>query len=265
MSKTHQELDENELMRLEKKRLGIPPDRLVFIGMANLANYYWCAWQYYLKSKREESGFFLAYFEDRLACSMELNLIKKFPKNVIDRLKIGDEIKISHIHKLLSKKEAVVPSNEIREEVKKLLNEEKDPRIKGKYYEILFSENYPKIRWNFRYKDIVLVGVPDGITNDFVYEFKSTEKTWYKKQTLITAACQADVYGVCFKKHKRRVQIYCKEENEIHTFVDTINKQRIIDLLEKWIDMMKGKLPLKPQPRKCIKCEFKLDCVLLKS
>jgi len=85
------------------------------------------------------------------------------------------------------------------------------------------------------------------------------------KQTLITAACQADVYGYYFQRPKRRVQIFCEEEDKIHTFVDDINKQKVIDLLEKWIDMINGNLPMKPMSWKCNKCEFKEECVLLNS
>jgi hypothetical protein len=32
-----------ELLQLEKRRRGLDESQLVFIGMANVANYYWCA------------------------------------------------------------------------------------------------------------------------------------------------------------------------------------------------------------------------------
>ncbi len=276
------EIDENELMSLEKERLGFSRDELVFIGMANLSKYYWCAWQYFLKAQREEAMFFTSYFADRLAYSKELGLIKKPPKKVKDVLKIGDNIKFSDIKKLLDKRtKEYVPldpnhkinfslsvGDEVFEE-KEIdpykITSETSPLQKGNIYGVKKAEQYPSIRWNFRYKNIVLVGVPDGITKDFVYEFKYTGKSKYIKQTLITATCQADVYGLYFQRPKRRVQIFCEEEDKVHTYVDPINKQKVIDLLEKWIDMKEGKLPLKPQSWKCIKCEFKDDCVLLKS
>src|SRR3989344_6907656 len=76
------EIDETELMNLEKERLGISRDKLVFIGMANLSKYYWCAWQYYLKSKKNELSFFSAYFEDRIKYSKELNIIRRVPTDI---------------------------------------------------------------------------------------------------------------------------------------------------------------------------------------
>lgn len=256
-------IKEDELMNLEKERLGFSRDELVFIGMANLSKYYWCAWQYFLKAKREEVNFFDSYFMDRLRYSMELGLIKKPPTKLKDILKIGDKIKYSDVKKLLNKRirefEPPKKNDPLIENSKEF-----DPLQRGRIYEIQKAEKYPKIRWNFLYKNIVLVGVPDGITKDFVYEFKYTSKSKYMKQTLITSACQADIYGMYFERPRRRVQIFCEEEDKLHTYVDTINRQKVIDLLEKWIDMKKGKLPLKPQPWKCTNCEFKDNCVLLK-
>lgn len=266
-AKTLLEINEIELMKLEKKRLGIPPDRLVFIGMANCAKYYWCAWQYYLKSKREEIGFFLAYFEDRLTRSNELNLLKKFPKKVTDILKIGDEINTRDIHNLwLKRKKNFTPpdsNHKITVETYEI-TENTSPLKKGEIYHITRAEHYPSIRWNFRYKDMVLIGIPDGIADEFVYEFKYTGKKASISEVLMSATCQADVYGYYFQRPKRRVQIFCGEDEKVYTYDNEITKQKVIDLLEKWIDLRNGKMPIKPKSRKCGSCEFKEDCELLK-
>ena len=258
------QIDLTELMNLEKERLGLSRDELVFIGMANLSKYYWCAWQYYLKAKREESLFFFSYFLDRLTNSVELGLLSNPPKQVIAILKIGDNIEYDHIQKLLKEQKTKSTSNKTKNDIRKMFRKEKDPMQKGSICQILHGENYPTRRWNFKYKSIVLVGVPDGITNDFVYEFKFTSKSGYLKHTLITAACQADVYGYYFKRSKRRVQIFCEEDDKVYTYEDSIDKEKVNNLLEKWIDMKKGYLPIKPKPWKCNICEFKKDCVLLK-
>lgn len=265
MAKEKPELDENELMNLEKERLGISREKLVFIGMANLSKYYWCAWQYYLKSKKNELDFFAAYFDDRLEYSKQLGILKKIPKTEKEKLKVGDDINFKHIQKLLNKKEAIMTSHETKEEVKKLLKEENNPLAKGSYYETLYAENYPSIRWNFRYKDIVILGIPDGIADDFVYEFKYTSRKRYFLQTCRTARLQADFYGHYFNRSKKKIQIYCEEENKIHTYFEDVDNTEIMELLEKWTQMINGKLPLKPQSWKCNKCEFRDECVLLKS
>lgn len=259
------EIDETELMNLEKERFGISRDKLVFIGVANLSKYYWCAWQYYLKSKKNEQEFFLAYFQDRLKYSKELGMLKKIPKNEKEILRIGDEINFKQIQNLLDKKQVINSSNEAKEEIMELLKKEDDPLIKGYYHQTLYAENYPSIRWNFRYKDIAILGIPDGITDDFVYEFKYTSKKRYFSHTLRTARLQADFYGHYFNKPKKKIQIYCEEENKVHTYFENVDNKEILELLEKWTQMIDGKLPVKPQSWKCTKCEFKDECILIKS
>jgi len=258
------EIDETELMNLEKERLGISRDKLVFIGMANLSKYYWCAWQYYLKSKKNELEFFSAYFQDRLKYSKELGMLKKIPKNEKEILKIGDKINFKQIQNLLKKRQVTISSNETKKEVKKLLKKEDDPLIKGNYHQTLYAENYPSIRWNFRYKDIVLIGIPDGITDNFVYEFKSTKRRYFP-DTCKTARLQANLYGHYFKRPKKKIQIYCKEENQVFDYFEEVDDNDIIELLEKWVHMISGELPIKPEFWKCNICEFKDECILLKS
>ncbi len=76
------------LFILEKTRRGINKDSLLFIGMANIAEYYWCAMKALLKSRRNELRFFQVYLEDRLRYSHELGLIDKLPKTDKDLLSI---------------------------------------------------------------------------------------------------------------------------------------------------------------------------------
>ncbi len=257
------EIEDTELMNIEKERLGFSKDELVFIGISNLSNYYWCGWQYFLKAQREELMFFMSYFVDRLEYSIELGLIKKPPKDIKKLLKVGDKIKFSDIERLLEKRAKKVINLDPSFFESYKIASDTHPFIKGTIYELIKAEKYPSIRWNFTYKNIVLVGIPDGITKEFVYEFKYTRKCSYIKQTLIKATMQADVYGLFFQRPKRRVQIFCEEKDKIYTYVDPINKQRVIDLLEKWIDMKNGKLPKKPKSWKCNNCEFRNNCVLL--
>lgn len=53
------------------------------------------------------------------------------------------------------------------------------PKLRGAVYEELLAEKYPTIRWNFSWENYVVVGVPDGITDDFVYEFKLPEASFF--------------------------------------------------------------------------------------
>ncbi|MEM4004159.1 MAG: hypothetical protein QXM43_00825 [Desulfurococcaceae archaeon] len=55
-----------KLLLLEKKKRGVGEDELVFVGMANVSSYYWCAAKSFLISKAEELKFFHAYLYDRI-------------------------------------------------------------------------------------------------------------------------------------------------------------------------------------------------------
>lgn len=251
----------NKLMELEKKRLGLDPSKLVFIGMANFVKYYWCAWQYYLKSLKGELEFFNAYFQDRISYLLELGLLKEFPKNTNEILQIGDNIKISDIDKLLIKRS------------KKFIVEKYDSNVdianynsleKGEHYQNIKGEKYPKIRWNFKHNSMIFVGIPDGITDDLIYEFKYTAKNRYLNSTIQTAKDQADFYGLKFKRSKKRVQVYCEEDDTIKTFENKIETERVLELVNKWEKLKDGELPIKPQAWKCNICEFKDECELLK-
>ncbi|GAJ25063.1 unnamed protein product, partial [marine sediment metagenome] len=90
-----------KLLLLEKEKRGVGKNKLVFIGMANIADYYWCAMQSLFKSKKMELDFFHAYLHDRVYYSFHLGLITNLPKNKEKLLEIGNEITLKDVEKLL--------------------------------------------------------------------------------------------------------------------------------------------------------------------
>lgn len=60
------------LLEMEKERRGFEKDDLVFVAMANVADYWWCAFRSVLQSKEEELGFFDSYLSDRVNYWYEL-------------------------------------------------------------------------------------------------------------------------------------------------------------------------------------------------
>jgi len=104
-----QELE--KLLFIEKERRGFEKNKLVFIGMANISSYYWCAIKSLLKSKEVELDFFHAYLYDRICYSLELGYIKEIPKRIDKEiLEIGNEINFNDIEKLLKMKESLIKS-----------------------------------------------------------------------------------------------------------------------------------------------------------
>ena len=73
------------------------------------------------------------------------------------------------------------------------------------------------------------------------------------------------MYGHYFKRLKKKIQIYCKEENKVYDYFEEVEDNDIMELLEKWIRMINGELPIKPELWKCNICEFKDNCVLIKT
>lgn len=288
-----------KLLILEKEKKGISKDRLLFIGMADTALYWWCGMKSLLKNREMELAYFAAYLEDRIRYSFELDHIKTLPKEPEKLLKIGDDITFNDIEKLLKKRaketkgitsytssvDIISPrtkkkirlinpyldEEERKWEMEKARSEGveigdiKDyPKIRGEFAQGTLAENYPTIRWNFSWDRYVILGVPDGITEDFVYEFKTTSSEYLSFFIKPVALTQADLYGYFFKRKKKRVQIYLAKEDKIQTFERAVDKKNAIKTLTNFKKIEEGELPKPPKSWKCKRCEFSELCPLYK-
>jgi len=99
--------ESERLLFIEKDRRGVDRDELVFMGMANVASYWWCGMKALLLSREMEIDFFLSYLEDRISYSFRLGLIDELLENVEKWLDIGDNIKFDDIEKLLAEEESI--------------------------------------------------------------------------------------------------------------------------------------------------------------
>jgi len=228
-----------ELLIIEKNRRNYDSNKILFLGMANLAKYFWCAIKSYFQSKKEEEMYFVAYLLDRISYANKLGYNKKLPKSPVELLEIGNEINIDDIEKLLEdknrnhsnakiiytaaqfvengKKKLIFNPNLSKDEEfmigldlqdVEIVDAEKHPKILGKMIELDIGKHYPSIRWNFNYENYTIVGVPDGITDDFVYEFKTTGSEFLLHFVKPVPFAQANVYGYFFNRNKKRVQIH---------------------------------------------------------
>ncbi|MFO7966805.1 MAG: PD-(D/E)XK nuclease family protein [Archaeoglobaceae archaeon] len=290
-----------ELLILEKETRGFSREKLIFIGMANVANYYWCAIKSNIKSKKNELQFFQSYLADRLAYSLKLGYIDELPRSNEKLLEIGDQISLGDVEKLLKEKEknvdglskengeiaspanvgleingekvAVIDPNTSKEERShleelyksngyRIVDLEEEPMLRGYLHEETKGEKYPSIRWNFNWSDYVIVGIPDGITDSFVYEFKTTRSKFLFYYLKPVALTQADIYGYFFERDNKRVQLYLVNEEEVKTFEDKTDKTKAIDTLRKFKELDNGSTPFRPKEWKCKSCEFKEECKL---
>lgn len=288
------------LLHLEKQRRGVGKDALVFIGMADIAAYYWCAMKSLYKNREKELAFFASYLHDRISYSLRLGLIKDLPKSPEQILKIGDEIDLGDIERLLREREAsedqgaftltaievvdesggriivvnpALSSEEIgfweqwaKDRGARVVSlDEAPPKVRGDIIADARAERYPTIRWNFAWDKYVVVGVPDGITSEFVYEFKSTRNRFLMNFLKPVALTQADLYGYFFRRNKKRVQIYVIEEGKTETWDTVVDVNKAESVLVKFKEMEMGFIPVPPKAWKCKSCEFAKSCTLRSS
>lgn len=291
------------LLLSKKDSLGKNEEDLIFLGMANLAEYFWCAEESYLKSRKKELDFFFSYLSDRIRYSVELGSISKFPVSANEILEIGEGIKIQDIERLLQEREnqfvyndlisakvaiegqwktigvhdrvlyilgypdEFVGKNDLQEFnanevvfVKSLDDPALPPLLRGFVGEYEWAEKYPTIRWNFSHGYYTIVGIPDGITSDFVYEFKTSRNSFLKGYLKPVAEIQADFSGHFFRREKKRVQIRVSETGNIETYQSQVSSQRVLQVLKGFKLIDEGETPIPPKPWKCKHCEFNQTC-----
>jgi hypothetical protein len=89
------------LLALEKRRRGVGPGRLVFIGASNVAAVRWCPQKAVLKSRAEELSFFAASLCDRLVYAHLLGLLPELPATDRGLLEAGGEVGLAEVEGLL--------------------------------------------------------------------------------------------------------------------------------------------------------------------
>jgi len=232
------------LLRLEKERRAIPEDRLQFVGVRNLARYWWCAQQAVLVSRIRESSFFGSYIYDRIWYSYLLGTIDDLPKSEEDLLLIGEDISREDIESILESRSSSSARSRRRQSTSGSPIE--TPTQRGISDEKEFAEKYPTIRWNYSLGQYVVVGVPDGISDQFTYEFKSIRNLYISRFTKPVATTQADIYGVLLQRPNKRVQLRLIEDNETLTIEELVDLKRVEQTVERFTNVDSGQLATPP-------------------
>jgi CRISPR/Cas system-associated exonuclease Cas4 (RecB family) len=268
------------LLYLEKRRRGVSEDRLVFVGIANIAHFYWCGAKAVYKSRKYELMFFWEYLVDRIYYSALLGYIDSPPRREEDLLLYVDLIKREDFEKLLNENYSKLSSKttegafaanpllppELRE-LEVVLKSNIEGRqhsqpVVGLVGQEYLAEKYPTVRWNFEWNRYVVIGMPDGITKDFVYEFKTVKTPFLVQYNRPVAVAQADLYGYFFERPKKRVQIYVIETGKTITLEVNVDRDNAIKTLLKFRSIDGGALPIPPKEWKCKDCEFINTCEL---
>jgi hypothetical protein len=241
------------LLALEKRRRGIETNALAFVGMHNVAQHWWCTQYAVLKSRANETGFFAAYLRDRIVYAHQLGLADELPCRKEALLNMGGDLTWNDVEKLLKEKASEPDKRKADQERQDLLR-------RGELDQALHAEKYPTIRWNFRWGKYSVVGVPDGITEEFVYEYKTTRNSYLLRFAKPVALAQADLYGYFFQRPRKRVQTHITEEDKIETYEELVDIGRAEETLAAFAQVDEGK-PARPPVRwKCGSCEIRAEC-----
>ena len=133
-------------------------------------------------------------------------------------------------------------------------------KVRGKILEVMIKEKYPTIRWYFKWRKYVVTAEPDGLTKDFVYEFKTTRNVETLGGILKIAETQADIYGFFFRRSRKRVQVYILEAEKLITMDSKVDENNAKETLKRFLEVERTKKPKSKELWKCRVCEVKHIC-----
>lgn len=261
----------SDLLLLEKQRRSLLSSELVFVGIHNVAQFWWCGMYAVLKSRQNEAGIFSTYLYDRLFYSLSLKRITKLPKKPLEILQIGDDLTFEEVQSCYFKSLRPSPKSSKRSSQASLRKQKKfmkiksdlpnDPYTRGDIIENEIADKLPRFRWNFPHSNYILIGEIDGMTDDTIYEFKSSKRFFLQYSRPATAS-QADLYGYFFRKQRKKLEITITDNGENQIFEDAIDCQNAEDTIRQFKNVDEGILPRLPEKFKCSSCEVKLRCTI---
>jgi CRISPR/Cas system-associated exonuclease Cas4 (RecB family) len=134
----------------------------------------------------------------------------------------------------------------------------------GVGYQLIKSERYNTIEKYFKYKNRIFIGVPDGVTDKFCYEFKSAMNQFWSYFIKPVGITQANLYSFFFKKSNIRVQIYHRDTGKVELIEQACDIEKAKTDLKTVNGLLSGRLkPIPPNKVKCSICEFRRKCRLL--
>lgn len=133
-------------------------------------------------------------------------------------------------------------------------------KVRGKILEVMVKEKYPTIRWYFKWGKYVVIAEPDGLTNELVYEFKTTKNMRTYSEIFKVAEAQADIYGYFFRRKRKKIQTYVLSENKLLTVSKDVNKDYAEETLTSFLKLDKYRKFPKPEKWKCRICELRNKC-----
>lgn len=247
--------------KAEKKRRGISQDRLAFLSVSDIAQQLYCPMKAVLSCRRDESEYFTAYITDSLICADKMGRLVKWPRTLSAILQIAAEIThedLALLYSLESKREKL-PAAASKGSVN-ILTATTEKFERGRLAQSQYAEKHGAFRSHWDWDGYVITGIPDGLTDDFVYEFKYTANPRYRQYAVASANLQADLYGLLFDRKRKRTQVLAGESNAVETMESDVDRQRASKVIADFIAIERGALPWSEHEGKCKVCNVAMVC-----
>ena len=122
----------------------------------------------------------------------------------------------------------------------------------------LFAERYPTVRAFFTWKGYTVVACPDGISDDFCYEFKSIANPWFYSYVKPIILTQVHIYSYFYRRAKVRAEIRIRSTEESKIIEEPRDRTRAVKALRTMDRLLRRKIkPIPPVVWKCRKCDYK--------
>jgi CRISPR/Cas system-associated exonuclease Cas4 (RecB family) len=307
-------LDVGEHLKLEKRRRGVPENKLLFVNAANLAEFWWCAQKSLLQAREDEPVFFTSYVlqgaevvapGSSIEGSDPLELLRHVER--VYKTHDPDEV-LSRVAEKMKRVEAeVYPAVMMGDRILTLTRRDDKlvvlgglkeggecDLIKGGYSDVcrevlraacagpervgwelggldrqlargvllgeILAQRHPTVLWAKEWDRYVIVGIPDGIGEDFVYEFKSTKIRRFDKYVLPVARAQANIYAWLFKRQRWVVEIFSCEDLKLHRWEGEVDYGDVERTLKGFKAAEEGGEILPPVCWKCESCKYRDHC-----
>ncbi|MCL4258225.1 MAG: hypothetical protein KJZ53_06835 [Anaerolineales bacterium] len=127
--------------------------------------------------------------------------------------------------------------------------------------EVEHAEKYDEALGRFNYMDHIVIAAPDGLADEFAYEFKMVGNDFWMKFEKPVAITQANLYAYFFDKPQIRVQLRNRQTSQTTTIQQAMDKTKATNDLKKAMDLLNAKLaPVAPHKQKCPKCDYLSKC-----
>lgn len=254
------------IMHLWKEMNGISVKKIYFIGPSVVAKYWWCAMYSAIDSKYDEVASFNQLLEAVLFNAYQAQIVNELPGTNEELVQLFYKLSPEILEELFRSGRAHSMKNRStlswrysKEDLIQMAETETDPMDRGILLEAALAEDYPTMSWGTEWQDFLLVGEPDGITEKFVYEFKTT--TFVPRMKSI-AFVQADLYGLIFNREKKRIQIHSVEDHEMHTWDENVDIDKAQFTLRAFKSIFDGEPAIPPKEWKCKQCKYLKICPL---